>query len=179
MINSPETHHIPAEGVPIEAPKRSYDADFEQRDPELAASVIDTIAGIETGLIPGTLQEKLFRAFSPSLQRSLVAEISGLDASVLAMFKQQLELMDNVLQRIFNQDGSTKPLSSEMDLTPKEALQLSVKINQMAMKELPKIYSVDRQQRFERALEIVMDRYLTPEQQEEFLIEVDRQSVQS
>lgn len=119
-------------------------------------------------------QERILEAMSPSAQRTLVARISGLDASVLMTVKRQIQIVDAVLRRIVNEDGTSKPTASDYDMPLKEALNMSMKVTQMIVKDLPKVYTIERIQKQEEALRRVMEKFLSPQQQEAMLEELEK-----
>lgn len=167
----PRTQAIP-QGQSLDRPSASTD---HQRSPALQ----EVIDALKADLIPAEDQEELFHHMGAAVQRSVISEVSGLDASILVTFKQQLHLVDAILRRTFNPDGSVK-LTTDADgnvdmsaMEPKDVLNLSLKVSQMMVKELPKVYNMDRIQRMETALYEVMSRHLTREQQQAFLAELD------
>ena len=76
---------------------------LKERDPALMEMVDDVVGALKQDMIPSDLQEKLFYACNPAVRRQLIAKNSGLDASVLGTFKDQLTLVDSVLRRTFNE----------------------------------------------------------------------------
>lgn len=144
------------------------------RDPSLAGAVEDVIGALKQDLLPEDVQLALISAMSPSARRDMVSKIAGLDASVLMTFKQQINLVDTVLRRIVNDDGTVTANSEDYDIPLKDALNLSLKVTQVMVRDLPKIYTLDRVQKQEEALRRVMERCLTREQQEQVLLELER-----
>jgi hypothetical protein len=143
-------------------------------DPELASAVQEVIGALRQDMLPPATQLQIIEAMSPAARRDMVHKIAGLDASVLMTFKQQIQLVDTVLRRMFNHDGSLTASAEDMGIPPKDALALSLRVTQVMTKDLPKIYSVDRIQKQERALQQVMETMLTREQQEALLLELER-----
>lgn len=121
---------------------------------------------------PQATQMAIVMAMSPAARRDMVAKIAGLDASVLMTFKAQISLVDTVLRRIVGEDGTE--LQEDGSLSLKDALNLSLKVTQIMVRDLPKIYSLDRVQRQEEALRRVMETHLTREQQEALLEELEK-----
>lgn len=164
--------HFPP-GAEVRKPDVTGDKTFIARDPGLNRDCENVIAGLKNDLIPHDIQEALFAAMNSAVQRNIVASTSGLDASILMTFKQQLSLVDSILRRTYNSDGSLSGSAEEIGMNPKDVLNLSFKVSQMMTKELPKVYSMDRVQKMEKALLEVMSKELTREQQEKFLVELE------
>lgn len=163
------------DGFDLSLPQVSEAQTLKETDPGIYKSLQDVIGALKQDMIPTEAQEELFHALNPSVQRSLVAEVSGLDASVLVTFKQQLSLVDSILRRTFNEDGTTARGYEDLGISPKDVLNLSIKVSQMMVRELPKVYSMDRVQQMETALLKVMSDHLTRSQQEAFLAALDAQ----
>lgn len=148
---------------------------FRDREPEMLAMIEDIAGAMRQDMIPSDLQELLFEAMNPSVRRQMVAKRSGLDANILTTFKDQLTLVDAVLRRTFNEDGTLKSVDeNSLVMSPKDILNLSLKISQMMVKELPKVYSIERIQRMEQAFIEVAEGYMTREQQEAFIDAVEK-----
>lgn len=138
-------------------------------DPGMYRAVQDVIAGLKEDMIPAEVQHSILAAMTPGMQRELVARISGLDASVLMTFKQQLQLIDTVLRRVLNPDGTKNSAGAELDVSVKEAMNMSLKVTQVLTRDLPKIYTLERVQKQERALLLFMERHMDRKQQEKYL----------
>lgn len=118
---------------------------------------------------------ELFNNLSPAMKRDIVAQVAGLDASILLTFKRQVEMVDAILGKmISNQNTLTGFNEEDTGISLKDALGMSIKLTQMMIKDLPKIYNLERIQRQERALLSVMEKCLTKEQQEEVLLELEK-----
>lgn len=162
-------------GQSLSRPKTEHEGDFARREPEIHSALSAVLQALRADLVPSEMQEELFRHMNSAVQRSIISEVSGLDASILVTFKQQLHLVDAILRRTFHSDGTLK-FNAEDDVStmePKDVLNLSLKVSQMMVKELPKVYNMDRIQRMETALYEVMSKHLTREQQQAFLEELD------
>jgi hypothetical protein len=143
-------------------------------DPGLRSSVEDVIGALRQDMLSYQVQERIIEAMSPTTRRDMVAKIAGLEASVLMTFKQQIQLVDTVLRRIVNSDGTVTPNADDYDIPLKDALNLSLKVTQVMVRDLPKIYTIDRIQKQEEALRRVMESHMTREQQEAVLLELER-----
>ena len=161
------------DGFVLERPRLSEAKSLRASDPGLADAVDTVVGAIKQDMLPADVQEEIFRGMNAAVQRSLVAEVAGLDSSVLASFKQQLGLVDSILRRTFNSDGTLASGQEDLGIEPKDVLNLSLKVTQMMVRELPKVYSMDRVQKMEGALLKVMSEHLTREQQEAFLEALD------
>lgn len=133
------------------------------------------LGALRQDMLPADVQEALFKHLNPAVQRNLIAEASGLDAGILVTFKQQLSLVDAILRRTFNADGTLAMGQEDMGMNPKDVINASLKVSQMMIRELPKVYSMDRVQKMETALLKVMAEHLSREQQQIFLQELDNQ----
>lgn len=138
----------------------------------MQADVDNVIGALKNDMLPPATQMAIVMAMSPATRREMVAKIAGLDASVLMTFKQQINMVDTVLRRIVSDDGTELQEDGSMSL--KDALNLSLKVTQIMVRDLPKIYSLDRVQRQEEALRRVMETHLTREQQEALLEELEK-----
>lgn len=138
----------------------------------MQADVDNVIGALKNDMLPQATQMAIVMAMSPAARREMVAKIAGLDASVLMTFKAQISLVDTVLRRIVSDDGTE--LQEDGSLSLKDALNLSLKVTQIMVRDLPKIYSLDRVQRQEEALRRVMETHLTREQQEALLEELEK-----
>ena len=138
----------------------------------MQADVDNVIGALKNDMLPPATQMAIVMAMSPAARREMVAKIAGLDASVLMTFKAQISLVDTVLRRIVGEDGTE--LQEDGSLSLKDALNLSLKVTQIMVRDLPKIYSLDRVQRQEEALRRVMETHLTREQQEALLEELEK-----
>lgn len=143
-------------------------------EPGLRKAVADVIGAIRQDMLPNQVQQEIFEAMSPTVQRDMVAKISGLEASVLMTFKSQIQLVDSVLRRIVNPDGTLRREADDFGIPLKDAMNLSLRITQVMTRDLPKIYTIDRIQKQEEALRRVMERCMTRQQQEEVLAELER-----
>lgn len=171
-----ERDQVIPEGATLGRPTIAGTETLRNLDPDLHRAAEDVIAALRQDMLPTETQEALFKNMNAAVQRNLIAEASGLDASVLVTFKQQLSLIDAILRRTFNSDGTLAASGADgMSMNPKDVLNMSLKVSQLMVRELPKVYSMDRVQRMEQALLKVMSEKLTREQQEAFLEELDRQ----
>lgn len=156
-------------------PTTDSELHLKESEPELMSMVDDVVGALKQDMIPTALQEKLFDALNPAIKRQLVAKHSGLDANILGTFKDQLTLVDAIMRRTFNPDGTLRPTAdSDLSMAPKDILNLSFKLSQMMVKDLPKVYSMDRIQRQEQALSEVIQEHMNREQQELFIDALDR-----
>lgn len=140
----------------------------------MSDSVQEVIGALKQDLLPLDVQMQIVNAMSPAARREMVAKIAGLEASVLMTFRQQITLVDTVLRRIVNDDGTVTSTAEDYDIPLKDALNLSLKVTQVMVRDLPKIYSLDRIQKQEEALRRVMETHLDRDQQEALLLELER-----
>lgn len=138
-------------------------------DPGMYEAFQEVLTALRQDMLPADAARELLDAMNPSLQRELVNDLAGLDASILMTLKAQLQLVDAVLRRVVNPDGSPTPHTNDTEITPKEAINLSLKVTQMLTRDLPKLYTADRYQRMEETLFALVESKLTKEQQNAFL----------
>lgn len=112
----------------------------------------------------------LMNCLPQEVTRKLVYRYAGMDASFLTSLTKQVQLVDAVLNNLIEPDGRLKPSAVDLDISLKDALTLSTRVTQMLLRDLPRLYTVDRLQRMERALGDVMDEYFSEEQQQKVLI---------
>lgn len=136
---------------------------------------VEAIIGlIRQDMVSSEDQERILNAMTPNAQRALVAKIAGLDASIVMTIKKQIHLVDTVLRRIVSEDGTILHSAEDYDISLKDALNLSHKVSQMILRDLPKVYGIERIQKQEEALRRVMEKHLTRDQQEAMLMELER-----
>ncbi|MNQ56373.1 hypothetical protein D3C85_704940 [compost metagenome] len=159
-------------------------ASLRAADPALHAAVEDVIGACREDMLPADAQHAIVAAMAPAVQREVVSRIAGLESSVLMTFKQQIQLVDSVLRRIVNPDGTATGDSKELGVSLKDAMNMSLKVTQVLTRDLPKIYTLDRIQKQERAMQIFMERHMDRKQQEKYLAvlqgiekELDEESV--
>lgn len=136
---------------------------------DLPDSVREVIGLLRQDMLHIQVQEQILEAMTPSARRTLVHKVSGLDASILETFKKQIRLVDNALRRLVNDDGSPASGADEAEMSLKDAMNLSLKVTQILVRDLPKIYTIERIQRQEEALRIVMEQHMTVDQQDKVL----------
>lgn len=124
---------------------------------------------VKLGIQEGTLSQaavlELFNAAPSETLRSLVQKVAGTDASFLMTFTRQVQLVEAVLNQLVHPDGRLKPGAVDADISLKDALTMSSRVSQMMLRDLPKLYTVDRIQRLEKAIGDVMEDHMTTEQQ--------------
>lgn len=173
MLNRPHTDDDHS-GMPYAPLTVTPRGDALSDDPGLRVAVEDVIGALRQDMLSYAVQEKIVEAMSPTTRRDIVAKIAGLEASVLMTFKQQIQLVDTVLRRIVNTDGTKTINADDYEIPLKDALNLSLKVTQVMVRDLPKIYTLDRIQKQEEALRRVMESHMTREQQEAVLYELER-----
>lgn len=134
-------------------------------DRSLYDSVSDTVAALRNDMLSPEIELELFEAMGPNTQRTVVSRVAGLDASVLMTFKEMLTFVQTVLRQIVRPDGSKNTEGGNYDLSVKDAMAMSIRVTQVMTRDMPKIYTVERIQKQERALQMFMERHLDREQQ--------------
>lgn len=144
------------------------------KSPEPISQTSDAYQEVKTslslGMIPQDLALDLINALPPETLRVLVQKVSGTDASFLLTFTRQVQLAEAVLNSLVYPDGRLRPEAAEIDISLKDAMAMSSRITQMMLKDLPKLYNVDRIQRLEQAMGDVMEQHFTAEQQNAVLV---------
>lgn len=141
----------------------------------LQRHVNDAVAQVCDGIVHGTVGdaevEAILKVVPRDRMRRLVYEYAGMGSSLLMTLNKQVALVDSVLSQLVSPDGHLKPQLSDggPPISLKDAMNLSVKCSQLILRDLPKVYNVERVQRLEMAIGDIMEKHLTPEQQSEVL----------
>jgi hypothetical protein len=136
---------------------------------DAANNVISLISDLKAGFVKEHEIEAILNAIPRDIMRNKIYQYSGLDASFLATLKQQIRLIDTVVSQMIHTDGTLKPASSEFDMSLKDVLNLSAKVTQMMLRDLPRIYNLERVAKMEQAIGDIMEEYLSPELQDKVL----------
>lgn len=126
-------------------------------DPAVYEALQIILANLRNDMLPDQVQLEIVEAMTPATRRQVVQQIAGLDASVLMTFKQQIALVDNVLRRIVSPEGIPLESGKALDISIKDAMNMSLKVVGMLTKDLPKVYNIARVQRLEQALLSVVE----------------------
>ena len=137
---------------------------------QISLHLLEIKTSLSLGMIPQDLALDLINALPPETLRVLVQKVSGTDASFLLTFTRQVQLAEAVLNTLVYPDGRLRPEAAEIDISLKDAMAMSARITQMMLKDLPKLYNVDRIQRLEQAMGDVMEQHFTAEQQNAVLV---------
>lgn len=148
-------------------------------DPKLHDAFQDVVAALANDMLPSELVITMVERMNPSIKREIVQKIAGLDESVLMTLKSQLELVDSCLRRVVNVDGSAKQSGADLGITPKDAINMSIKVTQVITRDLPKVYATDRIQRLEAAMFEVIETLLTKEQQDAVLQRLEQMNLEA
>ena len=109
--------------------------------------------------------------------RNLVHRVAGLENSFLMTFSKQVRLIDAVLNQLVYPDGRLKEsIPDHLDISLKDALNMSLRISQIMVRDLPKLMGMDRLQRMEQALGDIMEDCMTSEQQSKVLSRIQELS---
>lgn len=126
-------------------------------DPTVYDALQIILANLRNDMLPDQVQLEIVNAMTPNTRRAVVQQIAGLDASVLMTFKQQIALVDNVLRRVVSPEGIALESGKSLDISVKDAMNMSLKVVGMLTKDLPKVYNIARVQRLEQALLSVVE----------------------
>lgn len=159
----PDKYPVMASPIPV-----TNMATLRYADPGMYAGIQELMVQLKHDMLPECIQLEIVEAMSPSTKRALVQQMAGLDASVLVTFKAQLKLIDAVCQRVINPDGTARK-DHGLDISVKDALNMSMKVIGMLVKDLPKVLTLSKVQRLEDALlEVVHS--LPKDKQDEVLL---------
>lgn len=147
-------------------------------DPGLHKAWQDLLGAMSNDMLPVQAQIALVEAMPSNVQRDIVNKIAGLDSSVLMTLKNQIQLVDSVVRRVLDNDGRLLPVEERMDVSVKEAMNLSIKLTQLITRDLPKMYKVERVQRLEESLFEVVETLLTKEQQDAVLLKLQEKNLE-
>lgn len=126
-------------------------ASLKYADPALHAAIELLMVNLKLDMLPDSIQEDIVDSMSPTTKRSLVQRIAGLDASVLVTFKAQLALIDAVTRRVVTPEGV--PINGHgLDIGVKDAMNMSLKVIGILVKDMPKVINLARVQRLEDSL---------------------------
>lgn len=126
-------------------------ATLKYADRALYDGIENLKVNLKHDMLPECIQMEIVDAMSPSAKRAIVQQMAGLDASVLVTFKAQLKLIDAVCNRVINPDGTPRS-NHGLDISVKDALNMSMKVIGMLVKDLPKVLTLSRVQRLEDSL---------------------------
>ena len=101
--------------------------------------------------------------------REATHKTSGMNESLLVTMARQISLIDNVVKNMVTSTGQLRPGIEDQGIKLKDALDLSLRMTQTMMRDLPKLYEMDRLQKLEEALGGVMEEMLTEEQRKAVL----------
>lgn len=142
-------------------------------DPSVYEAIQVVLANLRNDMLPDQVQLQIVEAMTPGTRRAIVQQIAGLDASVLMTFKQQINLVDTVLRRVVTPEGVPLPSGKELDISVKDAMNMSLKVCGMLTKDLPKVYNIAKVQRLEQALLSVVET-LPKAAQDRVLMELEK-----
>lgn len=121
------------------------------------------------GMLEPSQYQMIVESLPNEMLRELVRKVAGTDESFLITFKKQVALVDAVINQLVDKNGNLKPQADEVEISLKDALTLSNRASEMMVRHLPKLYTVDRIQRLERAIGDVMEEFMTTDQQQRVL----------
>lgn len=148
-------------------------ASLQTADPDVWEAVQTLLACLRNDMLPLEAQLELFNAMAPAARRKIVQDAAGLEASVVVTFKEQLKLVDNVCRRVISPDGMPLQPGSALGISVKDAMNMSMKIVGIMVKDLPKVITLARVQRKENALLEVIHS-LDPASQERALVLLEK-----
>ena len=138
---------------------------LQSHKPSRTAAYDEIKSNIQEGLLDQEAIVELFSVMPTETLRSIVQKVAGTDASFLMTFTRQVQLVEAVLNQLVYPDGRLKPGAEDADISLKDAMTMSARVSQMMLRDLPKLYTVDRIQRWEQAIGDVMEEFMDTEQQ--------------
>lgn len=148
-------------------------------DPKAYERLQEVITLIKLEMIPVEAQQALVEAMSSGVKRELVSRIAGLDSSILMNFKTQMTLIEAVLSRVINPDGTANSAGNGLDISIKEAINMSIKLTTAMATHLPKFVKLEKIQRMEQAFFEVVESMLSKEQQIAVLDKMDQLNLEA
>lgn len=133
------------------------------------SAIAVVIARLENGDVLYNDIMALLKAIPRDIMRRLVYEYAGMGSSLLMTLNKQVQLVDTVLSQLVASDGTLKPRPEGISIDLKDAMNLSIKCSQLILRDLPKVYNIERIQKLEMAMGEVMEKHLSAEQQAEVL----------
>lgn len=128
-----------------------------------------------TGQVSEAQLTPLINSIPRETMRKLVYSYAGMDASLFLTLKQQVTLVDRILANLVTPDGQLRPIPEDMpSISLKDAVMMSTRVTQMILRDLPRVYNLEKVAKMEIALGNVMERHLSPSQQAEVLAELER-----
>lgn len=174
----PKPAATPASLLPLPslrtATSERYDGltDFRLEDPGLYAEYQNVVGALRSGILPPEAITYLTEAFPESLRRELVYRWSSMEKSILVSLKEQLTVVDTIIQSFMTDDGGVVS-GTRNGMTAKDAVNMSMKLASIFAQHLPKLVKADKVQRMENALFKVVETSLTPEQKQKVLAELE------
>ena len=133
-------------------------------------TISETLLLAQQGRLPDHLLIYFLEQLPQETLRAVVQRVAGTDTSFIMTFTKQVKLVDAVLNHLVYPDGRLKPVSEEIDIPLKDALRLSMEISKIMVRDLPKLYGMDRVQKLEAALADVMETEMSKEQRDRILL---------
>ncbi|QBJ04442.1 hypothetical protein HOV23_gp131 [Pseudomonas phage Lana] len=148
----PSTAEHPAKYKPMANPPPVTNlASLKYADRQLFDAIELLMTNLKLDMLPDGIQADIVAVMSATTKRQLVQQMAGLDASVLVTFKQQLALIEAVTSRVVSPEGL--PLQGHgLDISVKDAMNMSMKVIGMLVKDMPKVITLARVQRLENSL---------------------------
>lgn len=126
-------------------------------DPEVYEAIQLLTTYMKNDMLTDEIQLELFNSMSPATRRVIVQDAAGLEASVVLTFKDQLKLVDNVCRRVVTPEGLPITSGAALGISVKDAMNMSLKIVGMMVKDLPRVITLARVQRKENVLLQVLE----------------------
>ena len=135
----------------------------------LRTNVEETLLALRYSRLSQDAAVELLMAAPGDVMQEAVRRSSGMNESLLVTLARQIRRIDAVVQNLITDSGELKPGIEEQGIKLKDALDLSLRISQHMMRDLPKLYDMDRLQKLEESLGSVMEEMLSEEQQRRVL----------
>lgn len=135
----------------------------------LRSQVEETLLALRHNQLTQDAAVELLLAAPSDVMQEAVRRSSGMNESLLVTLARQIRRIDAVVQNLITDTGELKPGIEDQGIKLKDALDLSLRMSQHMMRDLPKLYDMDRLQKLEESLGSVMEELLTEEQQRKVL----------
>ena len=135
----------------------------------LRSQVEETLLALRHNQLTQDAAVELLLAAPSDVMQEAVRRSSGMNESLLVTLARQIRRIDAVVQNLITDTGELKPGIEDQGIKLKDALDLSLRMSQHMMHDLPKLYDMDRLQKLEESLGSVMEELLTEEQQRKVL----------
>ena len=142
----------------------------------LRSQVEETLLALRHNQLTQDAAVELLLAAPSDVMQEAVRRSSGMNESLLVTLARQIRRIDAVVQNLITDTGELKPGIEDQGIKLKDALDLSLRMSQHMMRDLPKLYDMDRLQKLEAALAGVMETEMDQTQRDRILLRLKEMS---